>query len=1013
MANCNKMESAVEKANWLQEWTVQWAQPLISLGSQKTLEDEDIWGIAEEDSSLVLMDEKFCKQRRFRQAVILLCRRSVIKSAVLFMIALGLLTLQPLLVRMLLEYIENKSDHNPYAMVSMMGMVSLLAVTIINFGFYTASRIGIKMRSITMNLVYEKALKLNAMGLQASSSGKMVTLMSADAERMFEGILICNWVWMGPLAILVSQSLVANELGLVPAAVGTLVMVLIVFMSFMLGSKVGKLRSVLVKLTEKRLRVTTEFLQGIRIVKYYAWENFACKKIQNIRDTELGLLFTYHCYRVFNVVALFLSLAIVSAATFSTYVLLGNELNVTTAFTALTLINISRIGVARIPKSVSAVSELFVAMKRIQVFLDLPELPKSETALIDNVVAEKGAIQLQDASFTWTGNLTDFSLKQISLHIQPGQLVMVAGKVASGKSSLLSALLGEMVKAGGLCQVIGKCAYASQVPWIRSQTLKENIVFDDPYDERKYLNVLDAAQLLSDGLPDEIQIGEKGITVSGGQKARIALARAFYHTSADILIMDDPLSAIDTQAANNVFHVGINGLAKAKTRILVVSSHYHLLEHADVVIVMNDGRVEAFGTYETMQERYQDMFDESTPVEKELPSAFPVSKRTRNENLNMVEKQVEDRMRGAVTYATYFDYFGQLWGHGAILLIFILFLFAAGQTLRLLVDWYIGFWAKDSELNGSNTNSHIYYFVGLVGAATIAIMGRSYMFIYLTMKCSKRIHFESLQSVLEAKVPTFYDVTPMGQVINRFAQDLHNVDSILPDFFLQYLQHGFFVISAIIISCVSSPWIVLAYTPIVVLFVLLKRYFEKSSREIKRLEGVSRSPVFASFNETLSGMHTIRGYGRQGTFISAHRRAVDRNTRHFFAFWVTARWLAVRLDWLSAVIVTMVSTVVILAKDSMSPALAGLALTYSLMLTTILQVCVRVANQTENTMTSVERLLYFKTLDTENTRNPGTLVQKLQHGDISFNDVKMRYRPSLPLVLQGISFRISSGQKVG
>jgi len=189
---------------------------------------------------------------------------------------------------------------------------------------------------------------------------------------------------------------------------------------------------------------------------------------------------------------------------------------------------------------------------------------------------------------------------------------------------------------------------------------------------------------------------------------------------------------------------------------------------------------------------------------------------------------------------------------------------------------------------------------------------------------------------LRAPITLFFDVTPVGRILNRFSRDLDQVDSILPDFFLQFIQNMFVVISVFVVCAFASWWIVLTYVPMVALFILTKQYFERTSRELKRLEGITRTPIFSSFAETLNGLHTIRAYDMQLKFANWNRAAIDNNSRFFFGFWSASRWLALRLDWLSALLITIVSLALIWTKGSLDPAVAGLALVYSLMLTSIL-----------------------------------------------------------------------------
>ena len=788
-------------------------------------------------------------------------------------------------------------------------------------------------------------------------------------------------------------------------------------------------------ITEERVKITSEVLQGIRVMKYYAWEASMVKRVEKVRHEELQQLSKFMYYRVFNLSFLFLSPVFASAVILVIFLAQDGELDVKTIFTMLTFVNISRLAVAILPMSVSALSEARISLKRTDDYLKYDELNEQQQLPFDD---NSCPIRVKGGTFAWSKpeshtleekQLQHHVLRNIDLSIPQGSLIMIVGSVGSGKSSLFSALLGEMHKISGESRLCGKVAYVSQEPWIRNDTVQRNIVFGHTMERRWYENVVKAAQLGPDlrilAHGDQTEIGERGINLSGGQKARISLARAVYHHEADVLLMDDPLSAVDVHVAQGLFDECINGLASSKTRLLILNSHYHFLPQADRIIVMSDGQIVGEGSFAdvsrafphlSVQEHRNSVPGTEDQVKPETPAASDADSVAEGGDTLVKE---EDRERGAVSSNTYVAYFDNLGINGAVVFGVILFVFSLSQALRIGVDWWQGEWAQAEESKRDDRHSTSYYawiFTGLILVTTVLVVGRSFMFMRVAIQCSRNLHHELFRRVLRAPITRFFDITPVGRVLNRFSRDLDQVDTILPEFFLQFLQNAFVVLGVFIVCAFASWWIVLTYIPMIVLFVLTKNFFEKSSRELKRLEGITRTPIFSSFSETLNGLHTIRAYGMNDRFGAANRHSIDDNSRFFFAFWAAGRWLALRLDWLSALLITVVSTALVLTKGTIDPAVAGLALVYSLSLTSVLQWSVRVANMTENTMTAVERLMYYRTIQVEaddHCPEHDPPASWPAEGVIEFVDLRLRYRPELDLVLKGITLSIKAGEKIG
>ncbi|POM75559.1 ABC Superfamily [Phytophthora palmivora] len=598
------------------------------------------------------------------------------------------------------------------------------------------------------------------------------------------------------------------------------------------------------------------------------------------------------------------------------------------------------------------------------------------------------------------------------------------------------------LKRGSL-NLTGDVSYVSQETWIRNLSMRDNILFGEPMDAERYETVLEASQLAMDlhALPhgDRTEIGERGINLSGGQKARVAIARAMYRSHYDILLLDDPLSAVDPHVAHGIFDKCIMGLARAKTRILVLNSHYDLLPRADKVLVVRDGVIAGDGTSDevlamfpelsmtldltvescgaTEDEAQKDTQIVSVPV---VMTEASHGVKTEGEDDDRKLIQEEDRMKGTVTSAVYKTYFDESGLNGLVVIFLVAVFYIVSQGVRVVVDWWPSHWAKNMPRRGVDPTysgeAFALWYVGLIVLATVMTLGRA---LFLTESCvrtSKNLHHELFRRVLAAPVNRYFDVTPVGRVLNRFSNDLDLIDSSLPKDYQLVMQHSSMALGSLVVSAFASYWIAVAYIPIIIVFFVTGQYFKKTSCEVKRLEGVTRTPVYNLFSETLSGLQTIRAFKMQDTFERMNKKVVDENANMYITFWAAGRWLAARLDMLSVVIIVLVTAYLVSTKGQLSAMTAGISLTYSLMLTSVVQWVMRSVDRVDSAMTSVERLLHFRQIPQEEDSAdciPMNSDVWPSEGAIKFDNLCLKYRPELPLVLRGVTMDINGGEKVG
>ncbi|KAH9178081.1 hypothetical protein AeNC1_017475, partial [Aphanomyces euteiches] len=643
----------------------------------------------------------------------------------------------------------------------------------------------------------------------------------------------------------------------------------------------------------------------------------------------------------------------------------------------------------------------------------------------DNV---PGTVRLVHATLAWQST-PPICLSNLTLTIAPGSLVMVVGSVGAGKSSLISAILGEMHLVQGSVDVHGSVALVSQEPWIRNDTVRGNILFEDAYEASWYKTVLQAVQLEADMrlLPagDKTEIGEQGINLSGGQKA------CTEHGS-NVLLLDDPLSAVDVHVAKAIFDQAIDGLARGKTRIMAMNSHYQFLQRADRIVVMENGSIVGDGTFAELYSAFPQFLNRpSDKARANSPAKLSVVEPHRrhvphdalehrkSEASSVMDGDAvliieEDRVKGTVGKQTYLDYFSHVGFNGWLVSVSLVVMFGVGQTMRVAVDWWQGHWASQFTTTSVSTSHGIFY--GFVSATAFFFFARCNLLVTYTSRCSENMHHELLRCVLRAPINLFFDITPVGRILNRFSRDLDIVDSLLPNLFLDILEYLFVLLGALAICAVSSFYVALGYIPVLVVFYYAGEFFKKSSRELKRLEGVSRSPIFSSFAETLDGIHTIRAFGMTERFTLQNRRAVDTNSKILFALVGSGRWFSIRMDMAATIMITIILAVLVSLKGVISSTVAGLALTYSVVLVSTIQWVIRLFDLAESAMTAVERLLHFKTIPEEapeTTLHDPAFASWPSKGAVQFQNLKLRYRPDLPLVLHGITLDIQGGEKIG
>ncbi|XP_069492524.1 uncharacterized protein [Ambystoma mexicanum] len=611
--------------------TYSWYSRVIFQGYKKPLEREDLFELNENDSSYSvcpnfekhwrkevlkqtktskisveehgLLIKNYVKQPSLLNSLWQTFKFLLIQVALIKMAADVLAFMSPQILKHMIIFCENRSDVDGkgymYATALLMVAVSQTLVLQLyqRFNMLTAAKI----KTAVLGVIYQKSLNLANSSRSRFTTGELVNLMSSDAQQLMDLTVNLNLLWSAPFQILMAIAFLWQELG--PSVLaGVAVLVLVIPINAFVASRVKLLKKRHLKSKDQRIKLLNEILHGIKILKLYAWEPSYQKKVIEIREEEMDVLKRSGYLTTFSMLTLTCIPFMVSLATFGVYFLL-DEANVLTAskvFTTITLFNILRLPLFDLPTVISAVVQTKVSLRRLENFLCGEEL---DPANLQTVYSGNHTVGFVGASFRWD-DIGPPVIKDLNMKISEGSLVAVVGQVGSGKSSLLSAILGEMEKLEGTVQRKGSVAYVSQQAWIQNAVLQQNILFGSILNKQYYEKVLDACALLPDlellQNGDQTEIGERGVNLSGGQKQRVSLARAVY-SDADIFLLDDPLSAVDVHVGNHLFDkvIGNTGLLKNKTRILVTHS-LTVLPETDLIIVMEEGRVAMMGTYEEL-----------------------------------------------------------------------------------------------------------------------------------------------------------------------------------------------------------------------------------------------------------------------------------------------------------------------------------------------------------------------------------------------------------------------------
>ncbi|KAG5872834.1 hypothetical protein JTB14_020338 [Gonioctena quinquepunctata] len=909
-----------------------------------------------------------------------------------------------------------------------------LVTTIYNHNYQQyLTEVGIKVRTAIAALIYRKALRLGSNSLSSSTMGKIVTLITKDVFAFEKALTFVNDMWIGLVQIAIVAYMIYCRIGIsVLAGIGFLL--LIIPFQIYVGRKSSLMRIKSAKNTDERIQLTTETLSAIKIIKMYSWEIFFENKINNSRRIELKKLALVYYLKCVVLIIGSLASNLSFALVILTYIWTGHFTDAGTVFFIESCFrNIKSYIIASIPMGIANASEVYASLNRLRDFLYSEEVG-SKMKGVSNPIVHLNHVS---ARVKDTEVLTD-----VSISVERG-LYLVTGNLGCGKSSLLKTILGEYSLSGGQMEVDGSISYAPEDPWLFPSTIRQNILFGQKYDEQRYNEVLTACALKMDlskfERGDQTIVGDKGVNLSKGQQTRINLARAVYKNS-DIYLLDDCLSHLDGRVNHFIFRKCIMEFLKSKIVIIVTTdiNHIKLVYGQNILFMQNGKTLSLEDQKETLDKRVTYYMDdvETNYFEDEKDGYFAneISDDVNEETkLLPVEKSsqdntyLEDKRSGKVNLAVYLKYYRFAGGFFALLLVLIVFLlcqFAMTASEKTLSNWVniepnITNLARlnstdDTEMNEiiAKRNGFLNFYGLFILAAVVLIFTRTYLTFFFSLRASKNLHEWITHSVCNSFM-TFFDGHYIGNIINRFSKDVGTIDETIPLIFYEIMRGTLAVLSIMYLISTVNVYFLIPIGVLLVKLYFIRRFYMPTGRSIKRLDAATRSPVIGHLNATMEGLTTVRAYEKQPLLIEEFDRHQDHYTSTYYMMICTSRAFGFSVDLMCS---ALLATIVVHLVFSDSVTLVGyvaLAISQAQGLIGLLQGTVRMYSDIESNMTSIERVLEYSDIETENRERGLVKEDWPDKGKIEFRNLSLTYSTTKQRVLKDLNFIIQPGEKIG
>lgn len=1074
-----KPESPYAKASIFGLVTFSWIDPLFRVGNKKPLELDDIPNVAKNDSADDVyrsFEEKidFLKQKHpskkpsMSKAVVLFIWKKAALNAIFAVINATASYVGPYFIDDFVKFLTRKqrSTHTGYMLACAFFGAKLVETISQRQWVFGARQLGMRLRAALTAHIYKKGLHLSSQARQCHSSGEIINYMSVDVQRIGDFAWYLNTIWMLPIQILLAMYILYRNLGMASLA-GFAATLLVMVGNLPLTSRQKYFQTKIMESKDERMKATSEILKSMKILKLQAWETRYLEKLEDLRKTEYGWLQKSLQLGAITTFIFWGAPAFISVITFGATILMGIPLTAGRVLSALATFRILQEPIYNLPDLLSILAQAKVSLDRVTAFLQEQELQADAVESIPAHLTEL-AIDIKNGHFNWDPSLEQPTLKNIHLQVRRGMRVAVCGTVGSGKSSLLSCILGEIPKISGTVNVSGSKAYVPQSPWIQSGNIRENVLFGSILEMSKYERVLQACALNKDlelfPHGDQTEIGERGINMSGGQKQRIQIARALYQ-DADIYLLDDPFSAVDAHTGTHLFQECLMGVLSGKT-LIYVTHQVDFLPSADLILVMQNGKITQAGKYDellragtgfdTLVSAHNQALESIVTVENlsakgivlisdenpmglsDKKSSDQVNTRVKTLHLQNSKKktcngiqqepngdtkfkqlqltQDEERESGSVNKKVYWFYLTAVYG-GALVPVALLSQ-TIFQVLQIGSNYWMA-WACPPTLDVEPTISTgvlILVYTALSIGCSLCVLIRALLVSIVGLLTSQKLFSGMLHSIFHAPM-SFFDMTPTGRILNRASTDQSVLDLEIA-VRLGWLAFSVIQILGTMAVMSQAAWqVFVIFVPVTAICIWYQQYYIPTARELARLSGIRRAPMLHHFAESLSGVATVRAFNQESRFINTNLSLIDDHSRPWFYNISAMEWLSFRLNLLSNFVFAFSLVVVVsLPEGVIDPSIAGLAVTYGLNLNVLLAAIIWNLCNAENKMISVERIIQYSHIPSEaplvieDSRPPHEWPSE---GTICLDNLQVRYAEHLPFVLRDLTLTFPGSQKVG
>jgi ATP-binding cassette subfamily C (CFTR/MRP) protein 1 len=1023
-------ECPIEYATVFSILTFSWMTPMMRYGYKQYLTEDDLWNLAKRDTTKAAgaaFAEAWDHELQHRKnpslwmAIFRGFSGPYFRGALFKVVNDTLAFVQPQLLRLLITFVDSYGGPEPQpvtkgaAIALAMFAVSVIQTTALHQYFQRSFETGMRIKTALTAAIYTKSLKLSNEGRASKSTGDIVNYMAVDTQRLQDLTQYGQQLWSAPFQITLCMISLYQLVGLSMLA-GVGAMIIMIPINGLIARLMKTLQKEQMKNKDSRTRLIAEIVNNMKSIKLYAWGSAFMDKLNYVRnDLELKTLRKIGAAQSFANFTWSTTPFLVSCSTFAVFVLTQDTpLTADIVFPALTLFNLLTFPLAILPMVITSIIEASVAVGRLTAFFTAEEL-QDDAVTIMPAVEELGeeTVRIRDGTFSWNRHEDRNALEDINFSASKGELSCIVGRVGAGKSSFLQSILGDLYKVKGDVVLHGSTAYVAQQAWVMNASVKENIVFGHRWDPTFYDKTVKACALTDDfaQLPDgdATEVGERGISLSGGQKARLTLARAVY-ARADIYLLDDCLSAVDQHVGRhlieNVF--GPDGLLAGKTRILATNSIPVLME-ANFIALIRDGKIIEKGTYQQLMAMRGEVSnlikaagnqdqspenasgsnspsDSSTYVESDeqdkeemeesqehITQLAPIRAggsgakkrkgsmatlrrassasfkgprgkiRDEEEPVTRTKQGKEASEQGKVKWSVYAEYAKT--SNLVAVAIYGITLIGA-QTAQIGGNVWLNHWSEVNGEEGGNHNTGMFigiYFALGVGSAALVVVQTLILWIFCSIEASRKLHERMAIAIFRSPM-SFFETTPAGRILNRFSSDIYRVDEVLARtfnmLFVNAARSGF----TLVVISASTPIFVVLIIPLGFVYLYIQQYYLRTSRELKRLDSVTRSPIYAHFQESLGGITTIRAYRQQKRFALENEWRVDANLRAYFPSINANRWLAVRLEFIGSIIILCAagfSVISVTTGTGLAAGLVGLSMSYALQITPSLNWIVR------------------------------------------------------------------------